>query len=85
MKHDPEEIPGDERSPNEVKIEAALEDLGECWMYNRDFMSHYGITQSAIGRYRAKYSANNLMYGRSIIWSGSPATISKIKERVHGC
>jgi len=81
MKRNKNELPTHENK-GALKVRAALEDLGDCWMYGPEFREAYGITESTLARNRRNFPGNFLRYGRHSIWSGDPTTLKAMKEKL---
>jgi len=78
-----DELPGGE-PPALAQLRAALEDLGDCWMYRMELIKHYGLATSTVDRYRHHFPNNQLRFGSQVIWSGSPETITHLKGKLNG-
>lgn len=68
--------------PSRTRIERALADLGECWMYGREFRETYRIPETTLTKHRDHFSEHCLQFGAALIWSGSTETIRILKERL---
>lgn len=79
MKKTVDELPTFSK-PAMKKIEDALEDLGDCWMWQREFVENYDLSIYAISRYARRFEDYRVACGRRFIWTGSKSVAKKLKE-----
>ena len=82
MKRSKTELPGG-HTLGYLRMAAALEDLGDCWMYGPEFRAEYNIGGSLMDKQKSKFNEYCLKYKQSLIWSGSKETIAYLKEKLN--
>jgi hypothetical protein len=68
------------------KIKAALQELGEGWSYETDFLRLAGVSVTDLALYRDSFSPYWLVVDRSgkRVWAGSKAMADKMREMIRG-
>lgn len=62
-----------------AKLERALSDLGEDWMWQREFIEYYSLTAYCISRHGCKFEDYRVRFGQRYVWTGSRTTAKKLR------
>jgi hypothetical protein len=69
------------RRPAYEKLVSAIEDLGEHWLWNNEFLEHYSISQSATSRYALFFERYIVRVNNRIIWTGDEEMAKEMREK----
>ena len=72
------------KSPTIDKISRALDDIGDCWVYNTELCEDYNVSDKTVARHKKLFTGFWLDTANGRIWSGSRKTIETIKEKLNG-